>query len=87
MNQKVLQSYSEAGTLELRDRGKQTIIPPLPKKSAMDRARNRESTVGHLPTVVLIIGPLEYISSESAREPMQDAASQMIDMIMCSNLQ
>jgi ribonuclease HI len=45
MGQKVSQSYSEAATLELRDRGKQTIIPPPPKKSAMDQARNREARI------------------------------------------
>jgi hypothetical protein len=45
MNQKVSESYSEAATLELRDRGKHTIIPPPPKKSAMDKARNREARI------------------------------------------
>jgi hypothetical protein len=45
MNQKVSESYSEAATLELRDRGKHTIIPPPPKKSAMDTARNREARI------------------------------------------
>jgi hypothetical protein len=45
MNQKVSQSYSEAATLELRDRGKHTIIPPPPKKSAIDKARNREARI------------------------------------------
>jgi hypothetical protein len=45
MNQKVLHLYSEAATLELRDRGKHTIIPPPPKKSAMDKARNREARI------------------------------------------
>jgi hypothetical protein len=45
MNQKVSESYSEAATLELRDRGKHTIIPPPPKKRAMDKARNREARI------------------------------------------
>jgi ribonuclease HI len=45
MNQKVSESYSEAATHELRDRGKHTIIPPPPKKSAMDKARNREARI------------------------------------------
>jgi hypothetical protein len=45
MNQKVSESYSEAATLELRDRGKHTIIPPPPKNSAMDKARNREARI------------------------------------------
>jgi ribonuclease HI len=45
MNQKVSYSYSEAATLELRDRGRHTIIPPPPKKSAMDKARNRGARI------------------------------------------
>jgi hypothetical protein len=45
MNQTVSQPYSEAATLELRDRGKHTIIPPPPKKSAMNKARNREARI------------------------------------------
>jgi hypothetical protein len=45
MNQKVSQPYLEAATLELRERGKYTIIPPLPKNSAMDKARNREARI------------------------------------------
>jgi ribonuclease HI len=45
INQKVSQSYSEAATLELRDRGKHIIIEPPPKKSAMDKARNREARI------------------------------------------
>jgi hypothetical protein len=45
MNQKVSQSYSEAATLELRDRGKQAIIQPPPKTSAMDKARYREAGI------------------------------------------
>jgi hypothetical protein len=45
MNQKVSESYSEAATLELRDRGRHTIIPPPPKKSAIDKARNREARI------------------------------------------
>jgi hypothetical protein len=53
------ESYSEAATLELRDRGKHTIIPPPPKKSAMDKARNREAR--YLTSFVPIIGSLEYI--------------------------
>jgi hypothetical protein len=83
MNQKVSQSYSEAATLELRDRGTQTIIPPPPKKSAMDKVRNRE--LGYPPSFGLIFGSLKYISSESATEPMQDAGSAKIDIIMCSH--
>jgi hypothetical protein len=39
------ESYSDAATLQLRDRGKHTIIPPPPKKSAMDTARNREARI------------------------------------------
>jgi hypothetical protein len=79
MSQKVSQSYSEAATLELRNRGKQTIIPPRPKKSAMDEARNTETRISsHL---VLIIGSLEYISSESACEPMQDAGSANVKLL------
>jgi hypothetical protein len=31
MNQEVSESYSEAARLELRDRGKHTLIPPPPK--------------------------------------------------------
>jgi ribonuclease HI len=45
MNQKVSQSYSEAAILELRDCGKHTIIPPPPKKSAMDKARDSEARI------------------------------------------
>jgi hypothetical protein len=45
MNQNVSESYSEAATLELRDRGKHTIILPLPNKSAMDQARNRVARI------------------------------------------
>jgi hypothetical protein len=36
---------------------------------------------GYPPSFVLIIGSLEYISSESASEPMQDAGSVKKDMI------
>jgi hypothetical protein len=75
MNQKVSQSYSEGDTLELHDQETQTIIPLPPKKSAMDRARNREPTAGYPPTFILIISSLEYISSELVSEPMQDAGS------------
>jgi hypothetical protein len=51
MTQKVSESYSEAATLELRDRGKLTIIPPLHKKSAIDKARNRKARISsHLCT-------------------------------------
>jgi hypothetical protein len=35
----------EAATLELHDRGKQTIILPPPKKSAMDKTRNKEARI------------------------------------------
>jgi ribonuclease HI len=59
MNQKVSESYSEAATLELRDRGKHTIIPPPPKKSAMDKARNREARISS--QLRTNIGSLEYI--------------------------
>jgi hypothetical protein len=45
MNQKVSESYSEAATLELGDRGMHTIIPPPPKQSALDKARNREARI------------------------------------------
>jgi hypothetical protein len=45
MNQTVSESYSEAATLEVRDRGKHTIIPPPPKKCAMDKAHNREARI------------------------------------------
>jgi ribonuclease HI len=45
INQTVSESYSEAATLELRDQGKDTIIPPPPKKSAIDKARNREARI------------------------------------------
>jgi hypothetical protein len=45
MNQKVSESYLEAATLEIRDRGKHTIIPPPPKKSAIDKVRNREPRI------------------------------------------
>jgi hypothetical protein len=45
MNRKVSQSYSEAAILELRDCGKHTIIPPPPKKCAMDKARHKEARI------------------------------------------
>jgi hypothetical protein len=45
MNQKVSESYSDAATLELWDRGKHTFIPPLPNKSAIDKAHNREARI------------------------------------------
>jgi hypothetical protein len=45
MNQKVSESYSEAPILKLRDQGKHIIIPPLPKKSAIDKVRNRETRI------------------------------------------
>jgi hypothetical protein len=84
MNQKVSQLYSEAATLELRE-GKHTIIPPPPKKSAMDKARNRDARIScQLRTNH---GSLEYISSELANEPMPDACSMKIDMITYIHLQ
>jgi ribonuclease HI len=45
MNQKISELYSEAATLELGDRGKHTSIPPPPKESTMDQARNREARI------------------------------------------
>jgi hypothetical protein len=51
MNLKVSQSYLGAATLQLRDGGKHAIIPPPPKKSAMDKAHNREARIySHLCT-------------------------------------
>jgi hypothetical protein len=59
MNQKVSESYSEAATLELRDRGKHTIIPPSPK--TVQWIRHAIEWPGYLPSFVSIIGSLEYI--------------------------
>jgi hypothetical protein len=45
MREKVSNSYTIAANLELQSRGKLTITPPPPKKSALDKALNGEARI------------------------------------------
>jgi hypothetical protein len=73
MREKISNSYTIAANLELQSRGKLTIIPPPPKKSALDKARNREARIAsQLRTNHWLSG---YILNESGNEILQDAGS------------
>jgi ribonuclease HI len=45
MREKISNSYTTVANIELQSRGKLTIMPPPPKKSALDKARNREARI------------------------------------------
>jgi hypothetical protein len=45
MREKISNSYTMTANIELQSRGNLTIIPLPPKKSALDKARNREAGI------------------------------------------
>jgi hypothetical protein len=43
MKKTVTEQYTAAANIELREKGKHTITPPPPKKSALDKEPNSEA--------------------------------------------